>query len=166
MAIFLCGFMGCGKTTIGKNLAKLLGCGYCDMDELIVKKAGMSIPEIFETKGEKHFRQMESDLIIELGNFKGIVSCGGGAMLNEQNGKNAAENGTVLFLDTPFEICYKRIAGDSNRPIAASRTKEQLEELYNERYPKYLKNAGMRVDCSGTPMEISKYIIQSLKLKK
>ena len=51
MAIFLCGFMGCGKTTIGKNLAKLLGCGYCDMDELIVKKAGMSIPEIFETKG-------------------------------------------------------------------------------------------------------------------
>ena len=149
MAIFLCGFMGCGKTTIGKNLAKLLGCGYCDMDELIVKKAGMSIPEI-----------------IELGNFKGIVSCGGGAMLNEQNGKNAAENGTVLFLDTPFEICYKRIAGDSNRPIAASRTKEQLEELYNERYPKYLKNAGMRVDCSGTPMEISKYIIQSLKLKK
>ena len=98
MAIFLCGFMGCGKTTIGKNLAKLLGCGYCDMDELIVKKAGMSIPEIFETKGEKHFRQMESDLIIELGSFKGIVSCGGGAMLNEQNGKNAAENGTVLFL--------------------------------------------------------------------
>ena len=54
MAIFLCGFMGCGKTTIGKNLAKLLGRGYCDMDELIVKKAGMSIPEIFETKGEKH----------------------------------------------------------------------------------------------------------------
>ena len=97
MAIFLCGFMGCGKTTIGKNLAKLLGCGYCDMDELIVKKAGMSIPEIFDTKGEKHFRTMESDLIIELGSFKGIVSCGGGAMLNEQNGKNAAENGTHLL---------------------------------------------------------------------
>lgn len=166
MAIFLCGFMGCGKTTIGKNLARLLGYGYCDMDELIVKKAGMSIPEIFETKGEEHFRKIESDLIIELGNFKGVVSCGGGAMLNEQNGINAAKKGTVLFLDTPFETCYSRIAGDANRPIAASRTKEQLEELFNERYPKYLKNSQFHIECEGTPIEISKNIIKLLKIKK
>ena len=83
MAIFLCGFMGCGKTTIGKTLSRLLGCGYCDMDELIVKKAGMSIPEIFEKKGESYFRNMETELIKELGNFKGLVSCGGGAMLSD-----------------------------------------------------------------------------------
>ena len=107
MAIFLCGFMGCGKTTIGKTLSRLLGCGYCDMDELIVKKAGMSIPEIFEKKGEPYFRSMETELIKELGNFKGLVSCGGGAMLSDVNGKLAAENGCVLFLDTPFETCYK-----------------------------------------------------------
>ena len=163
MAIFLCGFMGCGKTTIGKTLSRLLGCGYCDMDELIVKKAGMSIPEIFEKKGEPYFRNMETELIKELGNFKGLVSCGGGAMLSDVNGKLAAENGCVLFLDTPFETCYKRIAGDKNRPVAASRTREQLRELYNERYPKYLKNSGYSVNCEGTPFEISGNISKLLK---
>ncbi|MGN1481782.1 shikimate kinase [Porcipelethomonas sp.] len=166
MAIFLCGFMGCGKTTIGKTLAKLIGFGYCDMDELIVKKAGMSIPEIFETKGEAHFRSMETELIKELGSFKGVVSCGGGAMLNDINGKYAAESGCVLFLDTPFETCYGRIAGDKNRPVAASRTKEQLKELYDERYPKYLKNSGYRIDCDGTPYEISNKITKLLKEKR
>lgn len=166
MAIFLCGFMGCGKTTIGKTLAKLLGCGYCDMDELIVKKAGMSIPEIFETKGEAHFRNMETELIKELKGFKGLVSCGGGAMLSDINGKNARESGCVLFLDTPFETCYGRITGDKNRPVAAGRTKEQLKSLYDERYPKYLKNASYCVDCGGTPFEISNKIVKLLKEKR
>ncbi|MBQ7046698.1 MAG: shikimate kinase, partial [Oscillospiraceae bacterium] len=139
MTVFLCGFMGCGKTTVGKKLAEIRGCAYCDMDELIVQKAGMSIPEIFEKYGEPHFRQMETELIRELGNFGGVVSCGGGAMLSDVNGTIARENGVVVFLDTPFKSCYYRIAGDKNRPIAASRTRAELEELFNERYPKYKK---------------------------
>ena len=121
MAIFLCGFMGCGKTTVGKKMASLLGKKYCDMDELIVQKAGMSIPEIFEKLGEPEFRRMESELIVELGQFSGIVSCGGGAMLSDINGENAKKSGVVVFLDVPFETCYNRIKNDPNRPIAAQK---------------------------------------------
>ncbi|MGN0621230.1 MAG: shikimate kinase [Porcipelethomonas sp.] len=163
MAIFLCGFMGCGKTTVGKRIASKLGRKYCDMDELIVEKAGMTIPEIFEKLGEPEFRRMESELIIELGSFSGVVSCGGGAMLSEKNGENAKKSGTVVFLDVPFEICYERIKDDPNRPIAASRTKEQLLELYSERYPKYKGNSGISVECAGSPEKIAADIIQTLR---
>ncbi len=164
MTVFLCGFMGCGKTTVGKKLAEICGCGYCDMDELIVEKAGMSIPEIFEKFGEPHFRQMETNLIEELGNFGGIVSCGGGAMLNDKNGEIARSNGGVVFLDVPFETCYNRIAGDKNRPIAISRTKEELEELYNERYPKYLKNSTFKIECKNGALEIAKNIKKNIEI--
>lgn len=164
MTVFLCGFMGCGKTTVGKKLAEMCGCGYCDMDELIVLKNGMTIPEIFEKYGEPHFRQMETNLIKELGDFGGIVSCGGGAMLNNVNAEIAQENGVVVFIDTPFETCYSRIAGDTNRPIAVSRTKEQLEELYNERYPKYNSNSTFAVKCENGPLIIAKDIQKNLEI--
>lgn len=162
MTVFLCGFMGCGKTTVGKKLAEISGCGYCDMDELIVEKAGMSIPEIFEKHGESYFRKMETDLIIELGNFNGVISCGGGAMLSDINGKNARKNGTVIFLDVPFKACYCRISDDKNRPIAASRTLAELEELYNQRYPKYKKNATLTIKCEGSPLSIVKEIKKNI----
>lgn len=164
MTVFLCGFMGCGKTTIGKKLAEICGYGYCDMDELIVEKAGMTIPEIFEKYGEPHFRQMETDLIKELGSFGGVVSCGGGAMLNDINGDTAKENGVVVLLDVPFETCYSRIKDDANRPIAVSRTKEQLEELYNKRYPKYKKNSTFSVECKEGPLFIAKNIQKKLDI--
>ncbi|MCM1225807.1 MAG: shikimate kinase [Clostridium sp.] len=163
MTVYLCGFMGCGKTTVGKKLAKLRGCGYCDMDELIVKKAGMTIPEIFEKHGEPYFRQMETELIEELGSFKGIVSCGGGAMLSSKNGDIAKKNGVVVFLDVPFNTCYYRISGDKNRPIAASRTRSQLEELYNERYTKYKANSTISIKCKGGPLGIAKNIRDELE---
>lgn len=166
MTVFLCGFMGCGKTTVGKKLAEICGCGYCDMDELIVKKAGMTIPEIFEKYGEPHFRQMETDLIKELGSFGGVVSCGGGAMLSDVNGAAARENGVVVFLDVPFKTCYQRIAGDANRPIAVSRTREELEALFDERYPKYKRNSTFSVSCEHGPLLIAKDIQKNLEVYK
>ena len=82
MTVFLCGFMGCGKTTVGKKLAEISGRGYCDTDELIVKRAGMPIPDIFKKYGEPYFRKLETDIIKELCDFNGIAACGGGAMLS------------------------------------------------------------------------------------
>ena len=106
MAVFLCGFMGCGKSTIGRLAAKKLGCGFCDTDELIVEKLGMSIPEIFEQKGEPFFRQQEAETVQSLGLKKTVVSTGGGALLNDTTAEVAKNNGTVIFLDVPFEVCY------------------------------------------------------------
>lgn len=164
MAVFLCGFMGCGKSTISAVLSKSMGVSCCDTDALIVKKEGMSIPEIFEKKGEKYFREAETKVVEELGSYKGVVACGGGLMLSDINSEIARKNGVVVFLDTPFETCYERISGDKNRPIAVSKTRDELKALYDERYEKYLKNSDFRVDCTGSPMEITKLIMKTVSL--
>lgn len=165
MAIFLCGFMGCGKSTVSVTLAKNLGCAYCDMDSMIVKKEGMTIPEIFEKKGEKYFRQAESRFIEELAEYKGVVSCGGGTMLNDINAENARKNGTVIFINVPFEVCYERISGDTNRPMIVSKTKEEVKELFDQRYEKYKNNSDYSIDGTGSPMETAKLIIKTATLK-
>ena len=79
MTVFLCGFMGCGKSTTGRMAARKLGLGYGDTDELIVKKEKMTIPEIFELKGEAYFRSVEAETVKSLCGKNMIVSCGGGS---------------------------------------------------------------------------------------
>jgi len=101
MAIFLCGFMGCGKSTISSILSRSLGTSCCDTDSLIVEREGMSIPEIFEKKGEKYFRETETLIVEELSNYKGVAACGGGLMLNDRNSEIARKNGT-LFSNIPY----------------------------------------------------------------
>ena len=120
MTVFLCGFMGCGKSTTGRMAARKLGLGYGDTDELIVKKEKMTIPEIFELKGEAYFRSVEAETVKSLCGKKMIVSCGGGAMLNPETAAAAREKGIVIYLEVPFDVCYNRIKNDPNRPIAAS----------------------------------------------
>lgn len=163
MTIFLCGFMGCGKTTTGKILAKKLGCGYVDTDELIVKNEEMSIPDIFAQKGEPYFRQIEAETVKSLCGKKSVVSCGGGAMLNPVTAKFASENGAVVFLDVPFDTCYERIKDDANRPIAASSTKQELLDRFNQRHEIYLANSSVRINCIGTPTENADAVIDALK---
>ena len=82
MTIFLCGFMGCGKTTVGKVLSQMLRIPLIDTDEAIVESEGMSIPEIFEEKGEPYFRKVEAETVRSLCSKTAVAACGGGAMLN------------------------------------------------------------------------------------
>ncbi len=85
-------------------------------------------------------------------------------MLSDINSGIARENGIVVFLDVPFKTCFYRISGDSNRPVAASRTPKQLEELFNERYPVYKKNSSMTIKCEGGPLSVAKEIMDNLSL--
>ncbi len=163
MTVFLCGFMGCGKTTTGKIIAKKLGVAYVDTDELIVKNEGMSIPDIFAQKGEPYFRKVEAETVKGLCGRKAVVACGGGAMLNEETAAYANENGIVVFLDVPFETCYARIKDDKNRPIVVASTKEQLLERFNQRHEVYLKHSNVRTDCTGSPVENAEAVINALK---
>lgn len=165
MTVFLCGFMGCGKTTIGTVLAEKAGLEYIDMDDYIVKKENMTIPQIFAEKGEPYFRKTETDVISELGEKGGVIACGGGAMINESNALTADSYGTVVFLDVPFEVCYERISGDENRPIVMNNTKEQLENLYNTRYNVYKKHSSVMIDADKTPDEVSESILKILRDK-
>ena len=164
MTIFLCGFMGCGKSTIGKILAKNIGCNFCDTDELIVRNQGMTIPEIFSQKGEPYFRTVEAETVKSLCGKSTVVACGGGAMQNTDTADTVRQNGgMIIYLYVPFETCYERIKDDSNRPIVMNNTREQLEEIYNKRHEIYKKNSTMMFEAVGSPVEIVRNIIDIIR---
>ena len=162
-AVYLCGFMGCGKTTVGKILAGKSGCGFLDMEEYIVEREKMKIPQIFAEKGERYFREAETAAIGELAGKGGIIACGGGAMLKKENADIAAGNGVIVYIDVPFEVCYRRISGDRNRPIVMNNTKEELEFIYDSRVPVYKENSTFTVSGDGTAEEIADRILSLLK---
>jgi shikimate kinase len=163
MTVFLCGFMGCGKTTVGKIAAKKLGCTFCDTDDMIVEDQKMSIPDIFAQKGEPYFRKVEAEIVKSMCGKPAVVACGGGAMLNPDTAAAAAESGAVIFLDVDFETCYERICDDKNRPIAASSSKEELRERFNARRDIYLRHSTIQLDSSGSPMETADKIADCVK---
>lgn len=164
MTLFLCGFMGCGKTALGKVLAKRLQLPLVDMDDLIVQREGMTIPEIFEQKGEPYFRKLESELLEELAQTPQIVSCGGGAMVNPLNVLPIRQyNGIVVYLQQKFAVCYDRIKDDPNRPIVQSHTKEELQRLFETRERWYQTNATYSVLAGETPDESANRVIRVLK---
>ena len=143
--VYLCGFMGCGKSHIGRMLSAQMNRELVDLDKYIVTKEGLSIPEIFDKFGEPHFRQLEAKYIRELAGGK-IVATGGGALINDETARFARESGVSVYINTSFRICYRRIKGDSNRPLVMNNTPEQLEELYNKRAEIYRRNATFMVN--------------------
>lgn len=155
--------MGCGKTTAGKLLAEKLGCGFYDMDDYITEKEKMEIPRIFAEKGEKYFREAETEAIRELAEKSGVIACGGGAMLKKENAAIASAAGTVVYIDVPFETCYSRISGDKNRPIVMNNTKEELEIIYDGRVPLYRENSSVKVNGDGSAEDIADRIIAAVK---
>lgn len=158
--IYLFGFMGSGKSTIGRILAKSLGSSYIDTDSEIQKKAGCSIAAIFQQKGEPTFRCMETDLLKELSCRSNlVVSCGGGMMANAENAAIARQNGILVLLNLSFEACWQRIRF-SQRPLVTQNTKEQLEAIFKERMPKYKANAQIAIDADQTPYLCSMHILQ------
>lgn len=162
MTIFLCGFMGCGKSTIGQKLAQKLDCHFIDMDTYIEEQTGMSIPEIFEIYGEAYFRDTETQAVRDLANQDGVIACGGGAMLRESNAQIAKQSGCVILLDVPFRTCYFRIA-DSDRPIVKRSTRQQLQKLYDDRYVIYKKHCTHIVDAAHSPSQAVKAILASIE---
>ncbi|MCL2637117.1 MAG: shikimate kinase [Oscillospiraceae bacterium] len=149
--IYLYGFMGCGKS----HLARRSGLDYVDLDEFIG-----DIPQIFAEHGEQYFRELELSTLKEVN--APLVSLGGGALTNPETAKYAKENAVVVFIDTDFEVCYERIKGDSSqiRPLAVSKTKEELLALYNLRLPHYREIADYTIKGENEWLSI----MQELKL--
>ncbi len=162
--VYLCGFMGCGKSHMGRMLSKMLDCSLVDLDAYIEEKEGMTIPEIFEKYGEPHFRKLEKKYIREMPE-NSIVATGGGAIINPVTAETARNAGAVVFLDADFELCYKRIKGDTHRPLVMKNTKEQLLELFNTRRKIYLEHSDFAVVSNGSDKEIAAEIMEKLKLK-
>lgn len=164
MTIFLCGFMGCGKTTVGEVLAQKLGLPLIDTDAYIVKQEGKSIPEIFDQNGESYFRQAEAQAIRTLCQEKAVISCGGGAMLNPESAAYARENGAVVLLNESFQTCYNRIKDDTNRPIVQRSTKEELKDLFEKRASVYRAHASHVISGGVSPWQMAERILKELQL--
>lgn len=139
--IYLVGFMGCGKSAIGRRLSYFLKMPYYDMDHEIVRQQGMTIPEIFDRYGEDHFRKLETEFLQNFRNEACIIATGGGVAISKENRTIMRRTGLVFFLDATFEDIYTRIKNDKNRPIVQKSTKAELNQLYTYR-KKFYREAG------------------------
>lgn len=149
--IILIGFMGAGKSTVGKQLAKRLGFRFMDTDEAIEKKAGKRISEIFAEEGEKSFRKKEGELLSELlaKTEKTVISTGGGLPMEEKNGRYLRELGFVVYLDVTKETVLERLKKDTRRPLLQGEDKEKrVEELLSFRQPIYEYTAHITIDTN------------------
>lgn len=156
--IVLCGFMGSGKTVVGKELAKIMGCKFVDTDELIEEEQGVAIKAIFATRGEEYFRDLEHEMCKKVADMKGcVVSTGGGAMTYQRNVDAIKKGSKVVFLDASFDVICDRIGDNTNRPLFQD--KEKARALYDERKDKYLSASDYVIDgdmsARKTAMEIA-----------
>lgn len=159
--IFLIGFMGAGKTTVGRVLAERLDYAFVDLDEKIEADQGRSVREIFSDFGEAEFRRHEREAIQSCGVLRNaVVALGGGAYVSEQNRALIRSIGEVVWLDCPIELCLSRIGEDSMRPLRGSRS--EMEWLFAERRPSY-EQAGFVVDGTCSPEQVASSIVELLR---
>jgi shikimate dehydrogenase len=156
--IVLTGMPGCGKSTLGKMLAKMLGRKMIETDEVISQEAGASIKTIFAEHGEQYFRDLESE-VVKRSSLKGgaVISTGGGAILRKENVDALRLNGVIVFIDRPLE-CLKTT---DSRPLSNDRSK--LEKLYEERYQIYRDTADIIIETNGTKEESAEKLWEALQ---
>lgn len=151
--IVLSGFMGSGKTTVGRRLAAALDMQFVDMDLYIEKKTGMTVKEIFAEYGELHFRALETETVKELAQSnRFVIATGGGTLMQPQNVEGFHQGGgTIYYLDVPLAALQERLKNDKRRPLLQTPDRRAvIERLLNERRPKYLASADVIVDA-GAP---------------
>jgi shikimate kinase len=149
--IVLVGFMGSGKTTVGKLIAEATGMTLLDMDSIIEERAGKTINEIFADEGEAHFRSLERSLVQELSATEGnIISTGGGIVLNSRNIADFEKTGLVVCLLADAETVLDRVKHDSSRPLLAGDKESKIIELLESRKALY-ESITHRIDTSGRP---------------
>ncbi|MCM3757013.1 shikimate kinase [Sporosarcina aquimarina] len=157
--VYLVGFMGCGKSAIGKRLSFFTKLPFYDMDHEIVQKTGMTIPQIFETFGEERFREMETEFLQTFRDEKCIIATGGGVAMRKENRTIMRATGLVFFLDAPFRDIWRRIATDKNRPIVQRSTRAEIESLYHKRYDAYKQSAHFMVQTRQRSLsKVTEYI--------
>ena len=163
MLITLCGFMGSGKTTVGKVLADFLGCPFLDLDDLVVKKAGKPIPEMFAQDGEDAFRKTEAALlrstVEKYAESTAVLALGGGAVTTPASAALLHDKTVCIYLKASLETLLQRLDGEtSGRPLADERLADRLAE----REPVYEETAHVTVDTDGlSPEEVADEIIIS-----
>lgn len=159
--IILCGFMGCGKSSVGRRAAALMGREFCDLDSYIERKAGMTISEIFAEFGEAGFREREARAVREVAGTPGlIIASGGGTVLAQANVEAFHEkHGLIVFLDAPLAALQERLKNDKKRPLLQVPDRERvIRELYRKRIPLYRAAADVTVDAGAPPVTVARRV--------
>lgn len=148
--IVLIGFMGSGKSTVGKAIADRLGLEFYDLDIYIEQTQNMKISEIFKNFGEDHFRNLETLAAAELSGKSGVViSCGGGTVLRKENVEILKANGKIFYLEVDAKTVMKRLENDSSRPLLQREDKfEEITRLLNIRKPIYEVASDYKIDAT------------------
>lgn len=169
--VMLIGYMGAGKTTIGKVLARDMGMEFYDLDDYIEGRFHQKIPDIFAEKGEEGFREMERKMLHEVAEFENvIISCGGGTPCFFDNMDFMNSRGETVFLDAPPEVLKEHLKmGKTVRPLIQGKTDEELtayiEESLQKRIPYYQKaKHTLKIEVIHTQEQIKDYVEQ-IKLK-
>ncbi len=165
--IALIGFMGAGKTAVGRALAAKLNRRFVEMDALIEGKAGKPIPDIFRQDGEAAFRKLETEVVAEVSRGKNqVISCGGGVVLNQANIDSLKQGSVLVYLTASSEEIAKRTAGDGDkRPLLDDPDKGAvIREMMSFRQPFYERAADITIDT--TNMDIAAVVKQIIARMK
>ncbi len=162
----LVGYMGCGKTTVGKNLARICNMRFLDTDELIEEKQGRKISDIFATDGEQAFRDMETEVLQEMLEQKRtgfVISTGGGMPVREENRELLKKLGIVFYLKAKPDTVYERVKGDTKRPLLQCEDPlSRIRAMQEQREPAYR-------EASDYIVEVDEYkqsqIAEQIKIK-
>jgi shikimate kinase len=159
--IYLVGFMGAGKTTVGRRLARRLGWRLEDLDQRIEEREQRAVADIFRERGEPYFRTVEREILWSVLSLRNaVIATGGGTFADPENRAAMLSDGTVIWLDLPFADVVARVPSDGRRPLAQDRS--ALEGLYNLRRASY-QQAHFRVDAaSGRPDALVEEVLDRL----
>jgi shikimate kinase len=149
--IVLIGFMGCGKSSVGRRIASQTGRQFVDTDELIAAKEGRSISKIFAAEGEAYFRELETAALAGLDAKAGIVlATGGGIIMREENRATLRGLGPVVWLDADPDVLFERVSRNSKRPLLQTENpRATFDALLAARLPIYQAAADVRIDSTG-----------------
>ncbi|MEN8120479.1 MAG: shikimate kinase [Bacteroidota bacterium] len=166
MLIYLIGFMGSGKTTAGKKLAKKMAYDFIDLDSLIESETGMNISNFFEQFGEEKFRKLEQEILKKTFNYKNtVISTGGGAPCFFNNIDEINQNGISVYLKAGIPLIISRLKGGKDeRPLIKEKNEEELKKYVSELLLKretYYNRAKLVVDAKSLNIEKLKNLIQS-----
>lgn len=155
--IFLIGFMGAGKSTVGRALAERLDMPFVDLDDHVEASTGLTVGELFETQGEPAFRNHESAALLAVADAPpSVVACGGGVILSDENRRVLKESGCVLYLAVSADVAMARIGGAETRPLLAGGGGETAAALLDARRSTYESVADATVNTTGlTPIAVA-----------
>ena len=176
MMISLTGFMGCGKSSVGRELSRLLCCPFMDLDSVIEERAGRRIPEIFSSDGEEAFRRMERDAVIEILKIQGpheeinkylnatVLALGGGTVMTPECAKIVHEKTLCIYLRASVDTLLRNLVDEAaGRPMLQGDLQARIEELMSLRSATYENTAHIIIDTDGkSAAEIASEIFDSL----